>query len=29
LIELGLSNEFYQKIFFDNGMNLIKMHSDI
>jgi len=29
LIELGLSNEFYQNIFFDNGMKLIKMHSDI
>lgn len=29
LIELGLSNKFYQNIFFDNGMKLIKMHSDI
>jgi uncharacterized protein len=29
LIELGLSNEFYQKVFFDNGMELIKRHSDI
>ncbi len=27
LLELGLSDEFYQKIFFDNGMKLIDKHS--
>ncbi len=28
LLELGFSDEFYQKLFFDNGMKLIKQHSD-
>ena len=27
LLEMGLSDEFYQKIFFDNGMKLIDKHS--
>jgi len=29
LVSLGLSDEFYQKVFFNNGMELIKRHSTV
>jgi len=28
LLEMGLSDEFYQKVFFQNGMKLIEMHTE-